>query len=300
MLSDKGLFLNDLRLHTTAEWVEYCVSVGAHWVALKLDAAMNNGRRLPLALALEARGIQVAAWQYIVPTNPRASAAIAIRECAELELGLGHSVAAFFVDAEGPYNLPSNLDDAAASAYMTTLREGLGAVPIGLCSYRYPSYQTNFPWMAFLARSDFHSPQVYWVQAHNPAYQLRKSIAELQAIKRLPMIPVGAAYSEHGWKAAASEVEEFLDAALDAACPAVALWYGDEMFDTTSFHFRGSTVADRKAWCAAFRAAWPETPPPEPPDTPLFMDLPEPLRWGMVEAHLRRAGEVSPEGHPLG
>ena len=114
------------------------------------------------------------------------------------------------------------------------------------------------------------------------------------------MIPVGAAYSEHGWKAAASEVEEFLDAALDAACPAVALWYGDEMFDTTSFHFRGSTVADRKAWCAAFRAAWPETPPPEPPDTPLFMDLPEPLRWGMVEAHLRRAGEVSPEGHPLG
>jgi len=54
------------------------------------------------------------------------------------------------------------------------------------------------------------------------------------------------------------------------------------------------TVAEMNAWIATFGA------PPEPPDTPLFMDLPEPLRWGMVEAHLRRAGEVSLEGHPIG
>jgi hypothetical protein len=56
-------------------------------------------------------------------------------------------------------------------------------------------------------------PQVYWVEANNPAEQLEKSFLEYQRfIIDLPYIPTGAAYYEDGWKPTTAEIQEFITA----------------------------------------------------------------------------------------
>jgi hypothetical protein len=265
-LDGKGFFINDLRLQTAAAWSEKCAAAGAKRVMLKVDSAMNVGRLAPAAAAFKAKGISVEAWHYILPKDPVGSARRAALDCATMELATGRAIGAFHVDAEGPYNLPGNIDELAARAYMGELRARLGkTVPIGLCSYRYPSYQPNFPWLAFVYASDFHSPQVYWVGAHNPGFQLRKSIAELLKIRKLPVIPVGAAYSEkvkinghtQVWWSSPPELEEFMDAAAAAKCPGLGVWFADEMFSVNWWEFKGSTVAMRQAWVKTFSLPWP-------------------------------------------
>jgi hypothetical protein len=153
---------------------------------------------------------------------------------------------------------------------MDVLVPGMHAmgISVGLCSYRWPSYQPNFPWTEFLVGVDFHCPQVYWVGAHNPRYQLQKSIAELKARKNIPVIPAGAAYSERTFVAQPSETAEFLDAAVEFGCSAAILWYADEMFSEKWWEFKGSTLALRQAWCQVVKAhIWEgiPIPPPEPP-----------------------------------
>lgn len=280
MIRGKGLFINDLRLQTPEAWAEKLALVGAKWAALKVDAAMNTKWLVPVAAALRAKHIRVAAWQFVYADNPAGRADVAARDIATINPD------AFFVDAEGPYNLPGTLDDRNARVYLNRLRSKVALLPLGLCSYRYPSVQPNFAWQTFLEFSDFHSPQVYWVGSHNSGFQLRKSIAELTALKKMPVIPVGAAYSEHGWKSAAPEIEEFMDTA-EGLTDTVALWYADEMFSRTAFQFKGSTYADRDAWLATFAAAWGgvQTPPVEPPAPALSTDEKVGVLWGAALDH---------------
>jgi len=270
----KGLFINDLTLMPINTWIAKCKDTGVSWVCIKVDKASHNSLYVSAGDAFRATNIWVTAWQFIYDDDPAYRARIAIRDVKSLK------ASAFLMDAEAPYNKPGTIDDAKAKIYTNVLVPGLHSigVPIGLCSYRFPSVQPNFAWGPFLAAADFHAPQVYWVGAHNPAYQLKKSIAELKARKNIPVIPAGAAYSEKVsiggittvFRAAPAEVAEFLDAAVETGCKAVMLWYADEMFSEKWWEFKGSTVALRKLWCNEAKLhVWEGTPvpPPEPPPT---------------------------------
>jgi hypothetical protein len=66
------------------------------------------------------------------------------------------------------------------------------------------------------------------MKSHNPGEQLRRCVREFQEIKPFrSIIPTGAAFSEQGWTATASEVLEFLQTAEDLRLNAANFWSWD-------------------------------------------------------------------------
>lgn len=172
-----------------------------------------------LVQAFQAHGIDVWGWGYVYGNNPAGEATRAVNRAIEL------GVSGFVVNAEHEYKQHSDRHNRAR-AYMAGLRAGLGAdFPIGLSSYRYPSYHPQLPWLEFLSKCDFNSPQVYWIWATNAGYQLRRSVQEFSqmAIKR-PIVPTGSAFAEHGWAAKPAEVTEFLTVAQELGLQGANFW----------------------------------------------------------------------------
>jgi len=192
----------------------------------------------PLANALRAVGIQVWGWHYVYGDSPTGEADIAIKRITELNLD------GYVIDAEAQYKDPGKA--AAAKTFMTRLRDGIGNnVPVALSSYRYPSYHP-IPWNEFLEKCDYNMPQVYWIDAHNPGEQLARSIKEFNSLKYIrPMIPVGAAFTEWGWKPTSEEVNEFLSAAQSFNLTAANFWAWHNCRDIlTPKHEIWNTIAD--------------------------------------------------------
>jgi hypothetical protein len=107
-------------------------------------------------------------------------------------------------------------------------------VKIGLTSYRYPESHREFPWHEFLSICDFVNQQVYWEQAHNPAYQLDRSIQQYNQLlkeigKNIPQHPIGAAYSERGWKVTERDLRQYMERCVELGLPSTSLWVWDEM-----------------------------------------------------------------------
>jgi ketosteroid isomerase-like protein len=119
--------------------------------------------------------------------------------------------------------------DAAARQYMTALRDALPTLPIALCSFRFPSYQPNFPWKAFLEKCDLNMPQVYWVEAHNAGSQLDRCIREFKAMTPFrPVIPTGIACYEGSWYPTESDITQFLDTARTLNLAGANFWDWEE------------------------------------------------------------------------
>jgi hypothetical protein len=198
--------------------------------------------------------ILIYGWHFVYGYDPAGEADIAIRRIRELDLD------GYAIDAESDYKLPGRA--ASANIFMDRLRKALPDFPIGLSSYRYPSYHPQLPWKEFLSRCDFNAPQVYWMYAHNPAYQLERSLSEFQALNQrlgiapLPIIPTGAAWKENGWAVTPADVIEFLDAAKRLALTGANFWSWQ--------HARGLPAV----WDAIADYQWGEgggeLPPPPP------------------------------------
>ncbi len=157
----------------------------------------------PLAQALKARGIQVWGWHYVYGEDPLGEANRAIQRIQQT------GVDGYVIDAEGEYKQPGKA--AAARSFMTRLRSALPNLQVALSSYRYPSLHPQLPWREFLNGCDLNMPQVYWLQSHNPADQLRRCVAEFQAMSPFrQIIPTGAAFVEYGWRPSPEEVTDFL------------------------------------------------------------------------------------------
>jgi hypothetical protein len=173
----------------------------------------------PVAKALRSKGIQVWGWHYIYGNQPRSEARIAVRRVQELDLD------GYVIDAESEYKESGKT--TAAKQFMQELKAGLGnSVPLALSSYRYPSLHP-IPWNEFLEKCDYNMPQVYWLKAHNPGAQLAQTLRayESPSIKyHPPIIPVGAAFREHGWEPTIHEVLEFLDTARALNLKAANFW----------------------------------------------------------------------------
>jgi len=202
--------------------------------------------------AFKAAGIQVWGYGYVYGDNPTGEAAVAIQQINELGL-IG-----YYIDAEGEYKQAGKA--TAATVYMKHLRAALPSLPIGLCSYRWPSYHRELPWREFREYCNFDAPQVYWVGKHDPISQLNQSYAEFQAmIPWLPFVPVGSAYIAGMWSPTVADWVVFLDRCriLDFAGASFWEWA----------HTRAKLPA---VWDAIAAYPWPVDimPPPPPPPEP--------------------------------
>ncbi len=167
-----------------------------------------------LTAALQSVGIEVWGWQYIYGNSPSLEASVAVRRIQQT------GVSGFVVNAEKEMKGKAS----AAVSYMNTLRANT-QVPLGLSSYRWPSYHPDFPFVEFLSRVDVNLPQVYWLLAHNPTYQLTRTLEEFSNAKfpQVPIIPTGAAFVEYGWSPSSEEVVAFLVKA-QSSCEGANFW----------------------------------------------------------------------------
>ncbi|HEY5669413.1 MAG TPA: nuclear transport factor 2 family protein [Anaerolineales bacterium] len=201
----------------------------------------------PVAQALRARGIQVWGWHYVYGDSPIDEANKAIQRIQQTNMQ------GYVIDAEGEYKQPGK--DKAAAQFMSRLRSALPNFPIALCSYRYPSYHPQLPWKEFLEKCTYNMPQVYWVSAHNPGDQLRRSVSEFQAMTPFrPIIPVGSAYKSGSWAATASDVTEFLRTAQSLNLSAANFW-----------EWANCRTYLPSVWNAIRDYKWDAEPPPPPP-----------------------------------
>jgi hypothetical protein len=186
-------------------------SAGFSYIMIKIAdgpyAYSKNKTLLPsLVTALKAKGIGVWGWHYIYGENPSGEAAIAISQMNTYDLD------GYVIDAESEFEVSGA--STTAATFMTALRKGLPSKPVGLCAFRWPSYHPTFPWAAFLSKCDYNMPQVYWMSAHNPAYQLDKTLTEFKALGNYkPIIPTGPAFYESSWSPTSAEVTSFLNEA---------------------------------------------------------------------------------------
>jgi len=171
--------------------------------------------------ALQDNGIEPWGWHYVFGEDPVREARVAI----ERVKGLG--LKGYVIDAEAHYKREKHRHEAA-ERFMGELRKGVGKnVPLALSSYRFPSLHPEIPWNQFLLECDINMPQVYWIRSHNPGAQLSQTLREFASPKfkaHPPIIPTGAAFSEHGWTASASEVQEFLETTRSLNLEAANFW----------------------------------------------------------------------------
>jgi hypothetical protein len=170
-----------------------------------------------LVQALKQRSIQAWGWQYIYGKDPVGESNKAIQRINQCQ------VDGFVIDVEKEFKEPGKR--AAAEKYMDRLRAAFSSLPVGLSSYRFPSYHPQVPWREFLERCDFNMPQVYWVQAHNPADQLTRCVQEFQAITPYrPVVPTGSAYKSGSWQAAPEEATAFIKTAQELNLTGLNFW----------------------------------------------------------------------------
>lgn len=195
-------------------------AAGFAWVAIKVQDGVRIYQEEHLAEAINAlksNGIYVWGWGYLYGADWRRSSQARAEAQVTIQAVQKYQLSGFLMDVESPYKRQGSR--SWATVYMATLRTALPDIPLGLSSYRYPSYHPELPWYEFLSRCNFHAPQVYWQGSHNPGYQLRRSVTELRALRDLPLVPVGAAYSERDWAPTEADLKEFNDTARELQLP---------------------------------------------------------------------------------
>lgn len=176
-----------------------------------------------LAQALQAVDIEPWGWQYIFGRDPVGEAKTATRRMRET------GCVGFVINAEKEIRDIAD-NDTVVGRYFDGLHETdyWAEIPIALSSYRYPEVHPKFPWQAFIdwlgCENDFMMPQVYWKEAHNPAFQLRECLRQYAKITDLPILPTGSAYCASGWCPTNEEIEEFACEALGLGLPGINFW----------------------------------------------------------------------------
>ncbi len=213
--------------------------------AYNVDKTTKTDLAQPVVAALQAKGIQVWGWHYVYGYNPVTEAQMAVKRVKELGLR------GYVIDAEIEFDKPGMAP--VAKTFMSELRKGLPQKPVALCSYRWPSYHPQFPWDAFMEKCDYNMPQVYWMQAHNPAAQLQRTVREFNGMQYVrPMMPTGPVFREAGWGPSVTEIEEYLQACQDLHLSA-----------TNFFAWDYGRVKLKELWDTIAKYAWDQPPVPE-------------------------------------
>jgi hypothetical protein len=204
-----------LRKAVTAKYSHVLVKIANGIYSYNYDWERKIDLVPPLIQALKSEGIQAWGWHYLFGDQPAQEAQKAISRIREL------GVDGYVIDAEGHYKGKY----ASAKTFMNQLTAAITDIPIALSSYRYPSYHPTVPYNEFLKKCHLNMPQVYWMQAHNPGAQLKKSIADYNNLQyKPPIFPTGAAFTEYGWTPTIPEILEFMQTAKDLKLAGVNFW----------------------------------------------------------------------------
>ena len=180
-----------------------------------IDVKTGEDLAAKLAKALKAKNIPVYGWHYVYGYDPKAEADRAIQRVTQLNLD------GFVINAEVEYKEQFR----AARLFMDRLRGGLQSLPIGLSSYRFPGLHSRLPWSEFLLKCDFCMPQVYWINAHNPADQLKRSLQMFQKITPFrPLVPTGPLFRQGEWEPTVEEINEFVQTSRELNMTGVNFW----------------------------------------------------------------------------
>lgn len=220
--------------------VDMALAAGLEWLCFKVHdgATVYNGEIGPWVEACRQVHIDVWLWGYSYGNDPTGEARMAATRC------LQYGARGYLIDAEGEYKGRP----AQATTWVQTFKSLQPTVLLGLSSYRYPSLHTTFPFREFLSECDFHAPQVYWLKATSPTApgaQLAKSIAQLKAIRDLPVVPIGCAFPFEGWRPSVAQLDNFHASALAQGCPGAGWWSWE------------SAEADNEFWQTIFAHKWP-------------------------------------------
>ncbi len=256
-LKGKGFFIWKIRNcenGNASQIAAVAKDAGLSHVLIKVanaDGSYNYGLVPPVANALRSVGIQVWGWHYVYGNRPSAEADKAIQRINDLNLD------GYVIDAESQYKEPGK--HKAARTFMNRLRNGVGNnYPLALSSYRFPSFHP-IPWNEFLSKCDYNMPQVYWIHSHNPGEQLARTLEEFDDMPyRPPIIPVGAAFTEHGWAPTAQDVQEFLVTARSFNLSGANFWEWHNC--------RELLTPKHQIWNVIKNYDWGGGPPPPPPD----------------------------------
>ena len=232
-----------------------------------------RGRDLvpPLITAMKRRGIQVWGWHYVYGNDPVGEANRALQRARELDLE------GYILDAEDHYKGKFR----QARVFMRRI-QGNMPIPLGLSSYRFPEYHPDFPWQEFMPPMDYVMPQVYWLLAHNPGDQLRRSLRQLRRYNsRAIYVPTGSMYRITNWRPSASEIREFMQTAIDEGLPAVNFW---------EWYWARTQLPD--LWQVMAEFPWP---PPDTVTPPPGMDPVDRLVWYW---NRHDAAQVAEQYHP--
>lgn len=271
MLKGKGIFIwriKDCEGGDVAAIADLAQDAGLTHVLIKIaDGAYSYNydwrNRVdfipPLVTELRKRGIASWGWHYVRGDAPAAEAKKAIERVKALDLE------GYVIDAEEEYKGRYE----AADRFMTLLRRDLPNTPVALASYRYPSLHSSIPWRQFLSKCDLNMPQVYWQGASNPKVQLQRCFEEFDQMRtRLPVVPIGAAYTEHGWTPKSKEINEFLDATKELGLKAANFWEWAQARKIGLW----DTIADY-SWEKRASKPTPQPPPPQPAPQPQETDV---------------------------
>ena len=147
-------------------------------------------------------------WHWNTGRDPDGEAAIAAQAIDRWGLK------AYMMDYESPMKLRPD----SQVPVLQEFRKLKPNYPLGLASYRYPEYHSGILWKEILPYFDFHAPQLYWIEAHNPVEQLEKSYSQLIALKKMPFYPIGCAYTSPDylpWEPSPEELKSFDQACQD-------------------------------------------------------------------------------------
>ena len=224
----KGIFIWQASRHYIPDPAAEAAKIkaaGFKWAAVQTCDGYMTQWPLTIILiinALEAQGIEVWSWGMIYANGANAEGwgysegAIAGHHRRELDLA-GHifDPEAWVKRPRGGVGVTWAYEGYASSAFSQVK---------GMTTYRYPELHTTFPWKEALAGVSFVMPQVYWERAHNPDWQLRRSLDQYGKLIQAPYIPIGAAYGVTGWEPTVSDLRAFYAEVKVLDLPGYAFW----------------------------------------------------------------------------
>ncbi|HEY8583347.1 MAG TPA: peptidoglycan-binding domain-containing protein [Capillimicrobium sp.] len=214
--------------------------------------------------ALQARGLDVCAYQRMESTRPVAQARAAATAVAA-------GADCFVIDAEteveGRYDV--------ARRYVTALRKRIGAdFPVGFTSFPYVDVHPLLPYSVFLAEgaAEVNLPQIYWKDIGDTPREAFARTVRVNSVYDRPLAPIGQLY-EAPRKA---EIRGFRRLALGYEVAGLSWW----------------------SWDSAAASGWQAiaaelTPPAVPPPAETYPTVGRGARSDYVvwaEDHLRELG----------
>jgi hypothetical protein len=243
--------LTDLKLNTL--FVKVADGAVPYNLQRQAEGQWDDSALFALMQSMAAGGKPKIGWQYLYGREPEREAERALERIERLGLQ------GYILDAEQEYK---RAGASAAEKFMKRLRAGSN-IPLALCSYRFPTLHKEFPWQAFLAwmdaaKGDCHMPQVYWVgdsRENGPVLQLERCRKELQALKDLPLLPIGGLYTQTVnnvlWQPTVKQINAFTQTARSLACPGLGWWSWDAVCKLDG----QPDAAGQLGWWAAIRQA---------------------------------------------